>query len=195
MTTTGQASEVTEVGAADSRRRVTFPVAGMTCQACAQTVERALSAVHGVESAQVNYGSRTATLLRDPDRVDGEALARAVRAIGYEVPAGSLDGARDLAADVAFAEEAEAGALRRLQRDFLLSLVFGVGAVLAMRSHDGVGLTIALSGVVLWVAGWQVLSSGARAALRRAPDMNTLVGLGSLAAWLAALAAVARLRA
>ena len=187
MTTTGQAESDGTV--TEARRRVTFPVAGMTCQACAHTVERALAAVEGVASAQVNYGSRTATLLRDPARVEGEALARAVRAVGYEVPAGSLDGARDLAADVAFAETAEADALRRLRRDFLLALVFGVGAILAMRSHEGIGLSIALSGVVLWVAGWQVLSSGARAALRLAPDMNTLVGLGSLAAWLAALAA------
>ena len=167
---------------------LTFPVSGMTCQACALTVQHALEKVPGVRKAQVNYGSRTAAVERDPARATGADLAAVVRAAGYGLPAGSLDGPRDLRADVAFAEEAEQRELTRLRREFGLALVFGLGALAALRAENGVALAIALSGVVQWVAGWRLMSSGLRAALRGAPDMNTLVGFGSLAAWLAALA-------
>jgi len=188
MATTDESTHAAPSATAEAARRVTFPVSGMTCQACAQTVQRALLRVPGVREAVVNYGSRTATVSRAAVAAGGDALAAAVRGAGYGVPEGTLEGARDLRADIAFAEAAEAAELRRLRRDVLLAFVFGGGALLALRAEGGVALAIALSGVVQWVAGWRLLWGGLRAGLRGAPDMNTLVGLGSLAAWLAALA-------
>ncbi|MFT5687826.1 MAG: Cu+-exporting ATPase [Planctomycetota bacterium] len=168
--------------------QVSFPIAGMSCGACAITVQRALAEVPGVVSAAVNYGSRSATVKRDPALASGEALARAVRGAGYDLPEGSLDGPRDLREDIAFAQESEEEDLKNHRRDFGLALVFGAGAILALWAEGGESLAILLSGVVVLVAGRRLISSGLRAALRRSPDMNTLVGLGSLAAWLAALA-------
>ena len=62
-------------------------VSGMTCGNCSRSVERKLSATPGVTKATVDLVSATATVDYDPDVVKPEAIANAVRQLGYEVPA------------------------------------------------------------------------------------------------------------
>jgi copper chaperone CopZ len=62
-------------------------VSGMTCGNCSRSVERKLSAMPGVTKASVDLASATATVEYDADVVRPEALANAVRRLGYEVPA------------------------------------------------------------------------------------------------------------
>ena len=162
---------------------LSFPVAGMTCQACAHSVERALRAVPGVERAEVNFGSHSARVRFDPERTGGAELARAVVAAGYATPDGLASGARDLARDVAFRRRAEARVLRRLRRDSLLAILAGAPAIALSIAGETPWLVLALASVVQFVSGWDVLATGWSALRRRAPDMNTLVGLGSLSAW------------
>jgi copper chaperone CopZ len=64
-----------------------MPVGGMTCQNCARGVERKLSATPGVRKATVKLEEQSATVEYDEDRVKPEALAAAVRQLGYQVPA------------------------------------------------------------------------------------------------------------
>jgi len=64
-----------------------LPVRGMTCANCARSVERRLAGTPGVTKAAVDLQAATATVEYDADRVKPEALASAVRALGYEVPA------------------------------------------------------------------------------------------------------------
>ena len=59
----------------------------MTCDNCARSVQRKLSATPGVERASVDLKGGSATIDYDPARVKPEDLAKAVRQIGYEVPA------------------------------------------------------------------------------------------------------------
>ena len=59
----------------------------MTCANCARSVERRLAATPGVAKAAVDLQAATATVEYDADMVKPEALASAVRALGYEVPA------------------------------------------------------------------------------------------------------------
>ena len=66
---------------------VQLTVRGMTCGNCARSVERALKATPGVTKATVDLPSSTATVEYDTDLVKPEALAGAVRDLGYEVPA------------------------------------------------------------------------------------------------------------
>ncbi|MCZ6597858.1 MAG: heavy metal translocating P-type ATPase [Planctomycetota bacterium] len=163
-----------------------LPVAGMTCQACALAVERALRGVPGVERADVSFGSRTATIERDPDRASGPKIREAIERAGYRVPEDVAEGARSLEADIRFAEEAEAAFARRTLRDARIAVVFG-GLVIWLANEPGSGeLPFVLSIPVVFVAGWGILSSGLKAALRLAPDMNTLVAMGALAAWISA---------
>jgi len=64
-----------------------IPVGGMTCGNCARTVERALKSTPGVTNATVDLQGGSATVEYDVDLVKPEAIANAVRDIGYEVPA------------------------------------------------------------------------------------------------------------
>jgi len=62
-------------------------VGGMTCGNCSRSVERKLSATPGVTKATVDLVNASATVEYDADMVKPEALADAVRHLGYEVPA------------------------------------------------------------------------------------------------------------
>ena len=67
--------------------RVDLPVSGMTCAACARTIERKLGFTAGVIRASVNLQASQATVEYDDKLVKPDALANAVRQLGYEVPA------------------------------------------------------------------------------------------------------------
>src|SRR5271165_3587261 len=65
---------------------IELPIGGMTCAACARTVERQLGSTEGVEKASVNFATRTASVRYNPDRTQVEKLIAAVEDVGYEVP-------------------------------------------------------------------------------------------------------------
>ena len=162
------------------------PVTGMSCQGCARNIEKALLAVPGVAAAEVNFGSRTARIDRDPERARDDAIAAAITAAGFGVPEDL--GLRTLEEDVRFAERGAESELVATRRNAIVALIFGLGtwwAALALDPPHDVRLALALSLPVQFWAGRDVLVTGLRAALRRHPDMNTLVGLGTLAAWVA----------
>lgn len=62
-------------------------VTGMTCDNCARSVERKLSSTPGVTRATVDLKAGQARVEYDSERVKPDALANAVRQLGYEVPA------------------------------------------------------------------------------------------------------------
>lgn len=66
--------------------RITLPIRGMTCAACARKVENALKKVKGTGKVNVNLASHEATVELDPDKVSLEELIDAVDKTGYEVP-------------------------------------------------------------------------------------------------------------
>ena len=169
--------------------RLDMPVAGMTCQACAGAVERALGRLDGVAEAAVNFGSRSARVDYDSGAVTAAELAAAVRAAGYEVPdwIGDDDAPRDLAAEVAFAEEAERAHAARTRRDAVVAAVAFL-ALMALGPLDlPYAVPLAVTTVAVLVAGWTTLKDGWVAARRLDPDMNTLVAMGVGTAWLAAV--------
>ncbi|MDH3290850.1 MAG: heavy metal translocating P-type ATPase [Gemmatimonadota bacterium] len=66
------------------RARVTLPVEGMTCGACATTVQKRLARAEGVADAAVNYATGKATVTIDDSMVKVADLVRAVREAGYD---------------------------------------------------------------------------------------------------------------
>lgn len=61
----------------------TFPVEGMTCGGCAKGVQRSLTNLEGVRSAEVSLDDSSATVAYDPDAVTPEQMQQAVEKIGY----------------------------------------------------------------------------------------------------------------
>ena len=170
-------------------QRVDLPVGGMSCASCAARVEKALGQVPGVESAGVNFATTTATVQYDPARVGVRDLCAAVEDVGYtaipprEVPGEAADEERQIRA-------AEYAALRR---KFWVSAVLSAPVfVLSMAMIDFPfrnWVLLALSLPVLFWAGGGIYRSAWAALKHRAADMNTLVALGTGAAFLYSLAA------
>jgi Cu+-exporting ATPase len=62
--------------------RVDLPVSGMTCAACARTIERTLANTAGVERARVNLATNTATIEYQPSRVKVADFVAAIEELG-----------------------------------------------------------------------------------------------------------------
>ena len=170
-------------------RRIQAPIAGLSCQACAQTAENLLRGVQGVEAARVSFGARALSLELLPE-ASIEAINQALARGGYEIPPGAL-GDEDSYSDVAFAQEKENEERRRVVQG---AWIAGVSAVLtfalAWWHIHGIWMLL-LASLGVFVGGRRILSDGLRAARLGAPDMNTLVGIGALASLVAAVIEVA----
>ncbi|MGD1060306.1 MAG: heavy metal translocating P-type ATPase [Methanomassiliicoccales archaeon] len=67
------------------KRTTSFGLTGMTCATCAETIQRSLSDVTGVDQAAVNFATERATVTYDPGKVGIEKLTNAVKEAGYGV--------------------------------------------------------------------------------------------------------------
>lgn len=170
-------------------RALQVPISGMTCQACASKVERILEGQAGIEHAQVNFGARTATLTLSPEEeaaLDEKQLGAELAQAGFGIPEGPL-GSGSLEEDVTFSEDAARRDLRSHRIGFLAAAA-GTGVLFLLHLRHVHGLVPALvAAPVVFGAGRDILARGWRAARTGAPDMNTLVGLGTLVAWSAGL--------
>ncbi len=172
---------------------VELTVKGMHCASCVGRIESALARVPGVSLAVVDLLSgRARVRLSDPS-LAVERLVDAVAGAGYEAreaEKADLFGLEELV-DAEQAERTEA--LRGLTRRLAFAATVAVPvAVLSMGEVPFAGrdpLFLVLTALVLGISGREILSSGARAAARLAPDMNSLVALGTSAAFLTSAAA------
>ena len=166
-----------------------LPIAGMTCASCAARVEKRLNGLEGVAAA-VNYATEKATVAYDSNAVATDDLVAAVAAAGYQVvvPAADLGQGEQ---EAGVAEDSTAPLRRRLLISAALSLpVLAVSMVPALQFDYWQWLVLQLATpVVLWgawpfhLAAWQNLRHGAA-------TMDTLISLGTLAAWLWSLYAL-----
>ena len=124
----------------------------MTCQACALSIQKALLAVPGISAAEVNYGSRTAHVERDPELASGDEIRRAVTEAGYSVPDEIENATGDLKDQIAFAERSEQEALRRLHLNTILAFVLGGLAIITVRAGTNPWLPILLTTLGMVVA-------------------------------------------
>ncbi|MFA5685082.1 MAG: heavy metal translocating P-type ATPase [Lysobacteraceae bacterium] len=168
-------------------------VEGMTCASCVGRVERALKAVPGVAEASVNLATERATV---QGTADPQALLAAIDKAGYAArpvsPAASADNEETLAR-----KDAE---LRTLHRDLWLAavltapvFVLEMGSHLIPAMHHWVGHTLGmqtswviqfvLTSLVLVLPGRRFYQAGFPALARLAPDMNSLVAVGTAAAY------------
>jgi len=160
---------------------VELPITGMTCASCANRIERRLNTLDGV-TATVNYATEKATVDFDPDVVAADALVDAVEAVGYET---ALPGAAPSEPAGDGGVDPTAALRRRLIISGALSLpVLLMSMIPALQFDNWQWLALQLATpVVLW-GGWP-FHKAAWANLRHgAATMDTLISVGTLAAWL-----------
>ena len=160
------------------RKRVELSIEGMTCASCASRVESRLNRLDGVD-ASVNYATENATVRYDASLVVPEQLLEAVQAAGYRA---ALPALRD--ADEAGPGDTLLSLRRRLVVSATLSLPVLLLAMFEALQFDGwqwISLALATP-VVLW-GGWPFHRAAWQSAKHAAATMDTLISVGTLAAW------------
>jgi Cu+-exporting ATPase len=177
---------------------IDLPVLGMTCAACVRRVERAVSALPGVVSAEVNLPLSRARIELDPAVASAKGAAAAIRDAGYEVPADALEPAATGGQKLAAIERAQAGEVRALRRDAIIAIALTVPLLAIAMAHGVIEATASvyiqavLGTIVVLGPGARYFRGGFAAVRHGSPDMNTLIALGAGAAWLSSMVAAAR---
>ena len=185
---------------------VSFPIEGMTCASCVNRITRFLGKVEGVEEANVNLASESATVRYDTTTLTVADLVAAVDAAGYVARVEQVSSA-DHELNVAEAAEAkaerdEAAAKHAadLRRRLIVSTILTIPLIIGLAKMTiapwlpeifvNPWFQLALATPVQFWAG-SIFYIGAWKALRhKATDMNTLIAVGTSAAYFYSLATI-----
>ena len=182
-----------------ARERCDLTVKGMHCASCTARVENALKRVPGVHEATVNLLAESAAVQFDPGQTNPDDLIAALDSAGYDAQVTNLDH---------FGVEASAGPghehraeTQEVARRFLVSLALTI-PILVMGMGPHIGLIpmrwtmqawwnwaqLVLTTPVLFWAGSGFFQGGWAALKQRTSDMNTLIAIGTSAAFFYSLA-------
>ncbi len=167
--------------------KVVIRVGGMTCAACVARIEKALKRIPGVKEAQVNLAAGTATVVYDSALASLSQFRQAIENEGYEF--------LGLLSEAPSSESLEEKRLKDLKRKLLVAwalapLVFILSMpkifpwVARIPLETRFLLLFLLSTPVEFYAGAEFLGRALKSLRHRSADMNTLVSLGTLAAYL-----------
>ncbi len=176
-------------------RLIELSVAGMTCASCVRHVEKALAGVEDVHAASVNLATERAQV-RAPQHLDPTLLTQAVARAGYEAKV--ISNPRQSSDEDVKRREAER---ENIKRDLILAVVLALPVfILEMGAHANAAfhhfiaetlgtqnswyLQFVLTSAVLAGPGRRFFAKGVPALLRMTPDMNSLVAVGTTAAYL-----------
>jgi Cu+-exporting ATPase len=188
--------KVKDLGYGAKVEKVTLPIQGMTCASCVNKVEKALSSLKGVIQVNVNFATERASVEYIPEEVTVRDLKKAVQDAGYQVLEVKEE---DIVEKERLAREAE---LSRLKWKFIVGVTLLVPILILMYSASPLERWLGLSRninffiqfllatpVQFW-AGWQFYVGFWKAAKHKTSDMNTLIAVGTSAAYLYSLIAI-----
>ncbi|MHB1017514.1 MAG: cation-translocating P-type ATPase [Coriobacteriia bacterium] len=198
--------------AAAASASATLGIIGMTCSSCQAVIERTLQRTHGIGSAVVNLANETATVTYDPHTLGVDDIVSAVRNAGYDAVPRDEDAAPGTAGDAQ--REAQQEHIRGQKRLFVFSAALSIPLLLLMVPSimESVPLIVsewlastfggawdpmmvfkyisfALATPVQLIAGAQFYRGFWHALKRRTGNMDTLVAIGTSAAYFYSLAA------
>lgn len=191
--------------------RSDLPIEGMSCAACARRIEKHVGKLAGVSAVSVNFATKVATVHYNATQIDPAQIASAVEDIGYSaiVPSrprtdhqghaqaanesdGSPEGHR--AHEHAAHTNGESGLVRKI----VIGAVFTLPLLVIVMSHGSIEAfntpwinwvqLVLATPVVLW-CGWSFYSSAWKGLKHFSANMDTLVALGTGAAYLYSIAA------
>lgn len=183
--------EITQV------RNVTLNIEGMTCASCSAAVERALKKQNGVQAASVNLATNKASVTYDPAIVKMGTLKKAVENAGYK--ATEIQGQKDVDADTLRRQKA----LKDMTFRLILSAVFAIPLLYIAMGHmfptlklwlpeflnhhmypTNFAVTQLLLSLPILYAGRKFFTVGTKTLIKGSPNMDTLVAIGTGAAFL-----------
>ena len=173
-----------------------FDITGMTCAACSAGIQKTVGKLNGVQHAEVSLMGECMTAVYDEAVIGAEDIVAAVTALGYGAAVAEQGGVQAAPSRKAapFAEDA-----RRLKARFFISLGFLVPLLYCTMAHMlgaplpkifdpsvypvNFGLLQLLFSTPILCINFAFFKSGVRAALKRVPNMDTLVSLGAAVAY------------
>ena len=185
------ASKINELGYETKTQKAIMPILGMSCASCVDRVQTALNKVPGVIEATVNFATEKASIEYIADLVKIKDLAKSIEAIGYTLVEPEEEQYVDRE------KEARQTEFRHLRQKFIIGIIL-VAPLFLLVHWEKLGLTgfLPLTGktnfilqlmlqtpVQFWV-GWQFYKGAFAAARHRTSDMNTLIAVGTSAAYL-----------
>jgi P-type Cu+ transporter len=172
---------------------VRLPLRGMTCASCVRAIENTLRAQPGVESADVNFGNSTATVKFDAQATGVAKLRESVKSIGYE--ALEPHDEHSLHDHAEHARALDDAARHQLWLRLVVSIALSLPVVVLGMSHliPGLGhalmfpgrhwVELVLTTVVMFWGGASIHRATLKALRHGRTDMNTLITMGTLAAY------------
>ncbi len=169
----------TRPGMVDTKE-LEFTVSGMTCGSCAARINKVLARQPGVEEARVNFATGKAVVAFDPSQVSVDDLVGAVGKAGYGLspaePSAEID-------EVDTEDTLQRMWLRRVLLAWPLGVTVLVLSMAAMHEPWARWSALALTVPVQFWAGWPFLHQAAVRARSRQANMDTLIAMGTLAAF------------
>ena len=175
-----------------------YIIEGMSCASCAMTIENAVSKIPGVDKASVNLATEIMTVEAN-DSVTPEDIAKVVDGVGYSArPRG-----KSVEEELEEKNEKKEAHLREMKRNVTISAIFAVPLLfIAMADMVGIPMPaflspmqspvsyaliqLALSLPIVWI-GRRFFVDGFKALSKGHPNMDSLVALGTSAAFLYSL--------
>lgn len=178
---------------------LTLDVSGMKCAGCVRAVERSLLQQPGVVSATVNLVTEAALVEYQTDTADPDALAQSLTETGFPSQVRWRPG-QEVDNTAARQERLERQRQEARDRDQQLAIALALLGLSIIGHLQSFGLVLpllsniwfhaGLATVALAFPGRGLLVDGARGLLRGMPNMNTLVGLGTLTAYVTSMVAL-----
>ena len=175
-----------------------YIIEGMSCASCAMTIENAVSKIPGVDKASVNLATEIMTVEAN-DSVTPEDIAKVVDGVGY----GARPRGKSVEEELEEKNEKKEAHLREMKRNLTISAIFTVPLLfIAMADMVGIPMPAFLSPMqspvsyaliqlalvlpIIWI-GRRFFVDGFKALSKGHPNMDSLVALGTSAAFLYSL--------
>ncbi len=159
----------------ETNNKITLKIGGMTCASCASVIEYGLKKEKGINSASVNLASEKAYIDFDQSKITEKDIRKTIKDLGYSV----IDGEKE-------------NDLKKLRNRFILSLIFGLPVIYAMLA-ESMGLPkyiqAILSAAVILIC-FDIWKSGFKKLVKLAPNMDSLIFIGTAVAFFYSLAQV-----
>ncbi len=165
---------------------------GVTCPTCVTNIESFIEQLPGIDHVGVNFGAERVTVKFDPNQVSVAEMKQAIESSGYKVRERTEPGSQETEDAEAIARQVE---IRDLTRRVAFGAILTTPVALTVMLHELFGVEslpdflinrwfqLALIAPVMVYTGWPIHRTGWLILRNRAADMNTLITVGTIAAF------------
>jgi Cu+-exporting ATPase len=164
-------------------KKTNIKISGMTCASCAKIIDKALNKEKGVKSANVNFSTEKAAIEFNPKITDEQKLIQTIKKKGYS---GYISKGKDFKNE----EKKSKDELKKLRNKVILSAIFAIPTFILGMFFMKTPL-FEFQDYVMWVLatpiqfyiGWQFYQGSWMALKNKSANMDSLIALGTSAAY------------